>query len=624
MRKLKIVGLFFTFVMSAMLLVGCGANVSSVMNVTTADGAFNGTRVITLLIENEDLSSVTGGMAGLETVLVENLPKELSYAIAYPSDSQSSIVFTLEFSGIDDYRAKVTNLLNANEDNEIIPEISYEKEDTIFKSGLKYSENFTSFNLIEWYYNALQTADIISESSSDWYEIGTNELIVDGVSVDTSSSFDVDNQVKNCLDSCDVRTTMNNDGTFDRTIRFCAYKDVIKELNKVEGNITKYMKKIATKNIDFESVENEDGGMEFIYTISDATAKQIEKATNTIMQNDSNKFSVKIQPKKDAVGTATVAVTESIDGSYYLDYDEEPLTSYIIVYPNLEVKTENINYLRGEENEIYYEPYAGTTYEFIGDWVVGYENVELSLGASSLKKMNVHLTFTICDSLTDEVKEIAFSALESACKDNGTYSRNDNVATYELSGTPEEIKDSLNAFVGHYVDKKDKDNKYCTIELSEMATSSRLTEGIYGDFYLNLTPILGSTKVYVSQEGATKIVSDIEINKDERFYTNSQVYVDFTTTKLNFITLIVLIVFVVLLGAGVYVCVLNRKELMSFIVIKKKAEPTVEMVEEPLVKQTIETETASSAEPENAPVFDEENKAISTEPEILEEEEEIM
>lgn len=657
MRKTKLASLLFSFLLVAMLLVGCGANVSSVMTVSTADGKFSGNRVITLLIDNEDLSSVTGGMTGLETVITQNIPADLTYAIAYPSDTQSSIVFTLEFSSLDDYRTKVTNLLNANVNNDIIPEISYERHDTIFKSGLKYSENFRSFDLIEWYYNALETANIISESSSNWYEIGSDELIMDGESVDTSSQFNVDNQVKNCFDDCEVRTVMNNDGTFDRTITFYANEETITALDEVSGDIAEYMEKVAKDDIAFETEEDEYGDTSFIYTISGATVEEIVSATNTVMQNENNTFTVDVQPKEDIAGTAEVTIVEAIDGSYYLDYDGSPLKSSIVTYPNFEMiaETEESDFYSYEsENEVYYYPYAGTSYTFTGDWVVGYETVELNVSASSLNKMKVELTFTICDSLADEVKDIAFSALKSACKDNGTYSKDENVATYEVSGTPEEVASSLNAFVKYYVGEESTEDEaveeitYCTVTLSEMGTSSKLTNGICGDLSLDLSPVLGTTDVNIVQKGSTKIVSDISRNEDGELYTSSQIYIAFAATKLNVVTLILIVVFVVLLVGGALICVANRKELISLIPVKKVApaaeteaesavepveevttEPAVEPVEEVTAEPAVEPVTEAEAEPVedtvSAPV--EETEVVPDTPDVSNEEddeEEIM
>ena len=598
MRKLKIASLIAVFVVVIMLMVGCGADVSSVMNVTTTDGTFSGTRVITLLIENDDLSSVNGGITGLETVLKDNLPSDLTYTITYPSSTQTSIIFTLTFSSLDDYRTKVSNLLKADADNEIVPEICYEKQDTIFKSGLKYSENFESFDLIRWYYKALEVADIISESSSDWYEIGTNELIIDGESLDTGSEFFVDNQETRCFDDCVVRTIMNNDGTYDRTISFVAYEETMEILDDASGNIKEYMEKVATKDIKFEVVEDEDGRTEFIYSILDAKPEEVVKATNTVMQSESNTFSVDIKPKKDSAGVAVVTISESLDGSYYLDYEDNSLESYIVTYPNFDVyeDEENDFYLGYEgENEVYYYPYAGTTYSIIGDWTVGYEKVELGVSASTTNDMEVKMTFTVCDSLTDEIKDIAFSALKSACKDNGSYEKDGDVATYIVSGEPKEVVKSLNAFVKYYVvedDSEGEEVQYCTVNLTEMGTASKLTNGVFGDFTLDLTPILGNANINITQKGATNVVSSHATNEQGELYTQSEIHLKFETTRLNYITLGLLAFSVILLVGGVIICILNRKELMGLISVKKKEKPITTPVMESIGEETTEQITA--------------------------------
>ena len=169
MRKSKVLCLIVSLVLLVALLVGCGANVSTVMDISTANGGFAGSRVITLLIGNDDLDSVTGGMTGLETVLTENLPADLTYAISNPSETESQITFTLAFTSMDDYKTKVTNILALDAENEIVPEIVFEKSDNLFRRGMKYTENFQSFDLLRWYFNALQTANIINERNPVCY-----------------------------------------------------------------------------------------------------------------------------------------------------------------------------------------------------------------------------------------------------------------------------------------------------------------------------------------------------------------------------------------------------------------------------------------------------------------------
>ena len=236
--------------------------------------------------------------------------------------------------------------------------------------------------------------------------------------------------------------------------------------------------------------------------------------------------------------------------------------------------------------------------------------------------MDVKLKFTISDSLTDEIKDIAFSALKAACKDKGSYEKEGNVATYKVSGEPKEVVKSLNAFVKHYVvedNSEGEEVQYCTVNLTEMGTASKLTNGIFGDFSLDLTPVLGNANINITQSGATKVVSAHETNEQGELYTNSQIHLKFETTKLSYITLILLAFSLALFIGGVIICILNRKELMGLISAKKKEAPIITVATESIVEQENEQVTEQTTEEEMVkdPVVVDESVEDDEEEEIL-------
>lgn len=577
MRKLKLLLLVAIIAATALLVTGCGAVVSTTMNISTAENGFSGTRAITLTIENDDLSNVDGGITGLENVLKANIPGDITYTITYPNDSQSVITFMLSFSSLDEYRTKVTNLLAAGNVTDPVPEILYTKEDSLFKSGLQFKENFQSFDLIKWYYNALSAAKIISSDSSDWYEMGSSELIIDGKTVSDDPYFSAKEFISNCLDQCEVHTRLNPDGSFDRTITFTAYEDTLTALKSKTADFTGYMQALATEGIEFATEEHADEGYTtFTYTIANASADNIALKTNAVMQTEGNTFSVEILPKEGVSGTAEVTISESLDGSYYLDYDNRPIRSYIEAYPNFELTEGGAS--RGEkENEFSYSPGAGSTNTFKGDWLVGFEKVTLDLDTRSEKDMSVKLTFTSSETLNAELRNLAFSALEKACTETGSYSREGNAATLSASGSPDAVAETLNAFIAAY---SGQEGQYCSISLSEMGTPSKFTNGLYGTLKLDLSPVLGEMKVYVTHGKTTKLSSDLEYDESGNAISAPDLNLSFTFTKLNILTLVLVIVFGVLLIAGIVVCIILRKAFKTLFKFKKKEQPLMPIHQE--------------------------------------------
>ncbi len=560
LRKLRVLCIAAFLVILTVLLAGCGANVSTTMNIDTADGGFAGSRVMTLLITNEDLEKVTGGITGLETVIKESIPSDLSYSISYPSETESQITFTLSFSSLEDYKTKVTNLLAANANNEIVAEISYEKDETLFRKGLKFIENFQTVDLLKWYQNALETANIISESSSNWYEHGTDTLIVDEEKLDTyGSRYDYDKVVTRYLDSCEVKTVMNMDGTYDRTITFKANEYTLEKLQEVTDDLAGYMKGIAPEGVTFATQVDEDGYYTlYTYTMTGLSVEDMLAKTNAVLQTQDNTFAVTIAPKEGVAGTAVITIEESLDSSYYMDREYDSVRSTVVTYPNFSLTEGNAstNY---NKNEIYYYVKTGETYTMTGDWLVGYKKVELKLKATGLTKLTAELVLSANEALAEDIRNIAFSAVEAACKDRAEYSKDGSVATCKFSGTAEEVAAKLDAFIKVYAPVEEgSEQMYSDAYVKEMATASKFTSGLYGAFEVDLSPVLGNINVYVSGEKGTQVVDQLETD-DIGAYTDSHVSVRFYGVNMNFGTLILAVIFALLLIAGVVLAIINRE-----------------------------------------------------------------
>ena len=621
MRKSKVLCLIASLVLLVALLAGCGANVSTVMDINTANGGFAGNRVITLLIKNDDLSSVTGGLNGLETVLTENLPADLTYAITFPSETQTQIDFTLSFASMAEYKDKTTNLLALDAENVIVPEIVFEKSDNLFRRGMKYTENFQSFDLLRWYFNALQVADIINEATSDWYDLGEDKLIMDGVELETyGHRFDYDKIEERLLDGCDVVTFMNINGTFDRTITFKADKHTLEDLAEVTDDFAGYMKGLTPEGVTYTTETDEDSDYTtYTYTMAGLTAEELVAKTNAIMQSEDNAFSVTIAPKEGVAGTAVVTIEESLDASYYMD---RAVRSTIVTYPSFKL-TEGDAYMNYGTSEISYSAGSGEDYKLVGDWLVGYEKVELALKASGADKLSATFTFKTSDALAEEIRNIAFAALQSACADRAEFSKDGATATCTFSGTAMEVASKLDAFVKVYAPaEEDYETSYADTELREMNTASKFTNGVFGALSINLQPVLGDAKIYVSGDGATEIVSGL--NSDENgAYTDSNFTIRFCAERLNIVTLILTIFFGLLILAGGAWGFINRAgfmEWLAFIKEKTKKAPAVEApaAEEEIAEPIEAPIEAPAEEPAEAPVA--ETPAAAEE----EEEEEIL
>ena len=600
-----------------MLLAGCGAEVTTRM---TVDQNFAGSREITLTLGNGDLDEISGGFAALENVIKENLPAELTYSSSEGEDSKI-MLFTLSYTSLEDYRTKVAALINAgvteeekaDEDYEpFVADIAYEKNDTVFKKGIYFTENFNSVDLLDWLREALRVANIINESESDWYEVGNNVVIIEGTEYDRGTSyFSVDDVKRTCLDNATVTTTILTDGTFEREIALFATGEHIDAINeKMQEDKIKldaYLKKLTPEGDTFEVVlpETEEGeepseeadeneekitpDTTYLFTIKAATADELVKKTNQILQTKTNKFAVSATPKKDKKGMADLKITEVLDASYYLDYSysNSPVTSIIDPYYN----TSGYTIKAGEKSEeldnegrIVYYPASTQTYEISMNWKVSFETIEFKAFATSLKKLKAELVFTLPEKMADPLKNTAKALVKDAATKGGEYKEDGDVVTVSFSGTIEEVVKQINCMIGSQVkdykykpltmsNQDDPDRvPYFSVELMKFNTASKFTGGVTGAVNYDFSPLLGNAVLQVADE--TGFFGDhyysITADEDGKQIAGSEGFLVFYDVRLSILVVILAIIFVLLLVAGVVFGLLNRAQATAFFATLKQ------------------------------------------------------
>ncbi len=562
--------------LSLFVLSGCGAVLSTKM---TIDKNFNGTREIFVKIDNGDLSYVEGGLAALETVIQNHIPKEMTYSMT-ADDSSSTFCFVISYSGLEDYRAKVEKIIAAGE-LDLEPTVVYEKEDSYFKTGIAYQENFTSADLLQWYFNALQEANIISQSSSDWYELGTDTLILEDQEYSgMPHRFEIDEQVFRCLDKIEVETVLKTDGTIERTIAMTASKSVKEELAKVGCQLDSYLQALCPEGDSFIAEEDGEysGKTRYQFTLTADSAEAITEKTNRILQTE-NALRIELAVREEEPGVADVKVTESLDGSFYLNstdgyYYQNKLTSAIKVYDNITLAEDaNFSYSFTDDGTIRYYPKDGEEYSFNCVWKIGFQSVDLKASASNAEKLALTFVFTDAEGLRDEVKASARTALEQAAiAAGGNFSAGDTSCTVTFSGPIAEVEQQVNAMISSYVPKEEKEEgtgtRYFSVTLKEFDTSSKFTGGMTGEIYYDLAPMLGQASLRLIHENGlfhdVYYVCPQSSEEDGVLIAPVRASVTFYDVRVSAVSVVLLIVFALLLLAGIVCTVVFRKEFAKF------------------------------------------------------------
>lgn len=560
----KLCALLLALVMTVAMLAGCGGVINTNL---TVDKNFAGKRTITVTISKDNLSEyVSGGINALKKVADSNIPKQMTCSVA-SNASGSTLTFVVGFKNIDEYREKVKAIIAAGSNKELTPEISYENLNTVFKKGVKFNENFTSFDLLQWYFDALQKSKIIThETTSNWYEMGDSTLSVDGTKYTTSSKFSVSEQELTCLSDIDVDTTMNIDGSFKRSFVFSASSSTVEALKEQNCDLASYLSKLTPENDSFEKAS--DGSNQYTITINAKDAKELVQKTNKILQTN-NAFSVDIQLDKKNLGMAKLKIQEKLDGSYYLNYGySNPLKSTLNLFDNVSFADTEDSDASVKDDAFSYYPSQSETSTFNFDWKISFAKVEIAQNISSTNHAAVDFIFTSEETMSDELKKSAIDALKQRCGENGEFAETEEGCKLSFSGSIDSINEQIGKMLS--ADEKAVEGKnYFNIELEKTDTSSKFTYGFSGTISYDLSPLIGNTRVHFNDEDGLfadyYYYNNFSTDSDGDRTAASSGNVSFTLIKLSILMLVLVTVFAACIIAGAVMLVLQRKKLVELI-----------------------------------------------------------
>lgn len=563
----RIVALLFSVILVACLFAACGAEVATHLTVTKE---FSGERKIEVKINQDDLDTyVTGGIQALKSVADSKLPAEMTCTQTADANG-AALVFTITFKDIADYRQKVTALLEDGGVTDITPNIAYENADTVFKTGVRFEENFTSGDLLQWYFNALQEANIITHSTtSEWYELGGGTLIVDGQSFESGSRFSVDAQEQTCIDDMQVHTDVRMDGSFYREILFLADASTLEALNAKGCDFEVYLKDRVPEEAELTAEEGEDSST---YTVSFEAedAEELIEKTDAVLQTE-NAFSVTMEVNTDVPGTAKVTLEERLDGSYYLDYgNSNPLQSTVTLFDNVAFSPEHADDTgaRLEDGTLTYYPQSGSVYTFDFDWRISFKTVEILPRIQNEKNIEIAFVFTTEEALDNALKDAAVQALEDAADGFGTFSKNGDTCTLEFSGAIASVLDEINQFIGK-ADNGSTENEYFTLATNTMDTAPKYTTGVFGSISYDLSPVIGDTKVCFND--IRGLLTDyyfqgsFSTDAAGNRVCDASATVSFATVKVSAVVLVLLALSVVALLAGIVLGICFRKQIVALV-----------------------------------------------------------
>lgn len=310
------------------LVSGCGATIDTVL---TIDASGKGTRAMTLTVAKDDVKEYTeGGMKAVDAAIKKHLPDELDYGGHSTTGDNHVVKFSLKFSSLDDYAAKVAKLVSLGSGRPFTPEIEMEAPDSVFRSGIELRENFSSEQLMTWVQNALVTEGVVAEDRGNLFQIGTTTVVHDDTKIkSTTHPIRVDTITDHGLSSAAMTTHLLPDGTFRRSI--------VASLNaKSYAANTKafddYFAKAKPEGGEIAKAEGQDGTMTWTITFTAADADAVAAGTAAVFGEGTARFEVTQQVVADEGVRLEREILDMVDCSAICS-DSAPRVTDVLVVP---------------------------------------------------------------------------------------------------------------------------------------------------------------------------------------------------------------------------------------------------------------------------------------------------
>lgn len=314
MRRFHLTWRQLVFVMmlaaAAVVLAGCGGTVDTTLTVKK-DGS--GLRTITATVDSDDMEEIKGGAGTIDKLAKKNLPDGMAYKGHKKAGSDGTVfTFTIAFDSIEQYQKKAQSVLSAGNVVSEDAKIEYETSTPPFSDGTRYSENFTSEDLLAWLRLAIVDSGQAGDASEgNLTESGDTILSLAGKKHETSARISYGEIEKYGFSAVTVTTagfgaTGDDEGQYSRTIEFelsdANYSRDKKGYDKYFSSITPDGGKLE-KPSDAEDV--------WTLKLPAGSPKQVSTWTDAALSTDGSRFTVATKQSPDDPLSFTTTIRDS-------------------------------------------------------------------------------------------------------------------------------------------------------------------------------------------------------------------------------------------------------------------------------------------------------------------------
>lgn len=304
---------------------GCGQNTVDIQTELTLKEDGSGSRRMELTMNKQVFETVFEGSAkSLNEKIQENRPSGVEWT---PSDDGEQYIFTciLYFDSLEDYRTKAKAMTG----RDVI--IEMEQPESVFASGVRYEEDFSSVELLSWLEILLKEEGYLKEGQmTDLFKESSIKVLWKDTDYELESSpVKIDNLVKTPVERIDILTHYMQNKKCSRQVVFTFSKD---SMEKNGDAIQSYLKKYTPKNAQLSWTEK---NAESLCTISaeNLTSKELNSFMNKIFGESNSFVSAQTQQRAGTFDAASewselLDVTafsynkEKVAVGYYIQWDD--------------------------------------------------------------------------------------------------------------------------------------------------------------------------------------------------------------------------------------------------------------------------------------------------------------
>ena len=325
MKIKKMIQMMLVLVCMMLGLSGCGQNTMDIRTELTLKEDGSGSRRMELTMDKQVFETVFEGSAkSLNEKIQENRPSGVEWT---PSDDGEQYIFTciLYFDSLEDYRTKAKAMTG----RDVI--IEMEQPESVFASGVRYEEDFSSVELLSWLEILLKEEGYLKEGQmTDLFKESSIKVLWKDTDYELESSpVKIDNLVKTPVERIDILTHYMQNKKCSRQVVFTFSKN---SMEKNGDAIQSYLKKYTPKNAQLSWTEK---NAESLCTISaeNLTSKELNSFMNKIFGESNSFVSAQTQQRAGTFDAASewselLDVTafsynkEKVAVGYYIQWDD--------------------------------------------------------------------------------------------------------------------------------------------------------------------------------------------------------------------------------------------------------------------------------------------------------------